>query len=289
MRLMMILVAVAALTGFAGAQRPAEASGTTQYVGFDRNEYPGDDALPALRRHFSFVGYWLTNPPGAQGTGEQSNSWKGKREVLVKHGFGFLVLANGKEDAEILKAQKTSGKTAEAIGRQDAMAAVSAAKAERFPAGTILFLDQEEGGRLLPEQADYLLGWTEAVARSGFQPGAYVSGQAVPDGPGKTITTAQDIRARVASKHLHHVTLWVYNDACPPSNGCRLRPPAFSAGPDAAADVVAWQYAQSPRRPEITASCAKTYAADGNCYVQEAPGMHLDLSVARSADPSHGR
>src|SRR6202158_5716511 len=214
MRLVMILVAAAALTGFAGAQRPAEASGTTQYVGFDRNEYPGDDALPALRRRFSFVGYWLTNPPGAQGTGELSNSWKGKREVLVKHGFGFLVLANGKEDAEILKAQKTSGKTAEAIGRQDAMAAVSAAKAERFPAGTILFLDQEEGGRLLPEQADYLLGWTEAVARSGFRPGAYVSGQAVPNGPGKTITTAQDIRARVASKHLHEVALWVYDDAC---------------------------------------------------------------------------
>src|ERR1700738_708054 len=114
MRLVMILVAVAALTGFAGAQRPAEMSGTTQHVGFDRNEYPGDGALPALRQHFSFVGYWLTNPPG-----EQSNSWKGKREVLVKHGFGFLVLANGKEDAAILNTQKTSGKTAEAVGRQD--------------------------------------------------------------------------------------------------------------------------------------------------------------------------
>jgi hypothetical protein len=284
MRLVIMLIGVTALTGLAGAQRPAEAPGMTQHVGFDRNEYPGDDALPVLRRHFSFVGYWLTNPPG-----EQTNSWKGKREVLVKHGFGFLVLANGKVDAVILKARKASGKTAEAIGRQDAMAAVSAAKAERFPAGTILFLDQEEGGRLLPEQADYLLGWTEAVARSGFRPGAYVSGQAVPDGPGKTITTAQDIRARVASKHLHEVALWVYDDACPPSNGCTLRPPALSAGPDASADVVAWQYAQSPRRPEITASCAKTYAADGNCYVPEAPGMHLDLSVARSADPSHGR
>src|SRR5260370_42051631 len=136
MRLVMILVAVSALTGFAGAQRPAEASGTTQQLGFGRNEYPGDDALPALRRHFSFVGDWLTNPPGAQGTGEQSNSWKGKREVLVKRGLGFLVLASGKEDADVLKAQKTSAKTAYAIGRQEAIAAVSAGGAERLPEGT---------------------------------------------------------------------------------------------------------------------------------------------------------
>jgi hypothetical protein len=95
--------------------------------------------------------------------------------------------------------------------------AIATAQHEHFPAGTVLFLDQEEGGRLLPEQADYLFGWTEAVARSAYKPGAYVSGQAVDDGPGKKITTAQDIREHVASKHLHPVALWIYDDACPPS------------------------------------------------------------------------
>jgi hypothetical protein len=264
-----------------GQQLPT-ARGSAEQIGFDRNDYPGDAALPVLRKHFSFAGYWLTNPPG-----ETSNSWLGKRDALLKQGFGFLVLANGKDDAVILKAMKTSKTSAEAVGRRDAEAVITTAKQEHFPAGTILFLDQEEGGRLLPEQADYLFGWTEAVSRSPYKAGAYVSGQAVPDGPGKTITTAQDIRTQIAAKQLHPVALWVYDDGCPPSNGCTLRPPSLKASGTPGA--VVWQYAQSPRRKEITASCAKTYAADGNCYLPDLPGMHLDLSVADSSDPSHGR
>ena len=257
-------------------------SGMTQHIGFDRNEYPGDAALAVLRKHFSFVGYWLTNPPG-----ETSNSWLGKRAVVVAKGFGFLVLANGKDDVDIVKAMKAARKSAEAVGQVDAAAAVVAAHREHFPAGAIVFLDQEEGGRLLPEQADYLLGWTETVARSAYKAGAYVSGQMVEDGPGKTITTAQDIRERVAAKHLHPVALWVYQDGCPPSNGCTLNAPLLSASgtPDAAI----WQFAQSPRRKEITGACAKTYDAAGNCVLPELPAVHLDLSVSRSADPSHGR
>jgi hypothetical protein len=263
-------------------QQTAAVREAAEHVGFDRNDYPGDAALPVLRKHFSFVGYWLTNPPG-----EITNSWRGKRDVLLKQGFGFLVLANGKDHAVILKAMKAGKISAEAVGRRDAEAAISAAQQDHFPAGTIVFLDQEEGGRLLPEQADYLFGWTEAISRSPYKAGGYISGRAVPDGPGKTITTAQDIRAQVAARHLHPVALWVYNDGCPPSNGCTLRPPPLSAS--GTPDAVVWQFAQSPRRKEITASCAKTYAADGNCYLPELPGMHLDLNVARSADPSHGR
>jgi len=258
------------------------AAGAQQHIGFDRNEYPGDGELAVLRKHFSFVGYWLTNPPG-----ETTNSWRGKRATLVAKGFGFLVLANGKDDVDIVKAMKTLGKSAEGVGQQDAAAAVAAAQGEHFPAGTIVFLDQEEGGRLLPEQSDYLLGWTEMVARSAYKPGAYVSGQAVNDGAGKKITTAQDIRERVKAKHLHPVALWVYDDACPPSNGCKLQPPALSAS--GTPDAVVWQFAQSPRRPELTSACAKTYDSAGNCVVPELPAIHLDLSVSRSTDPSHGR
>ncbi|WP_213803821.1 glycoside hydrolase domain-containing protein [Granulicella sp. dw_53] len=279
----LIVFGLSVSSPFARAQKSATPSlAAVQNLGFDRNDYPGDAALPALRRHFAFAGYWLTNPPG-----EQSNSWLGKRDVLLKQGFGFLVLANGKEDAEILKAMKAGRGSATAIGQRDAADAVSAAQREHFPAGTVLFLDQEEGGRLLPEQADYLLGWTEGVARSVYKPGAYVSGQTVSEGHGQTITTARNIQEQVASKHLHTVTLWVYDDACPPSNGCTLQPPALGAS--ATPEAAVWQYAQSPRRKENTAACAKTYAADGNCYLPELPGMHLDLSVASSPDPSHGR
>ncbi len=238
--------------------------------------------MPTLRKHFAFVGYWLNTPPGERG----GYNWAGKRDILRGAGFGFLLLWNGRLDAEILKAQR-SGTGPEALGAREGVAAVGAARREHFPAGATIFLDQEEGGRMLPEQMGYLLAWTEAVATGGYRPGVYGSGQPVPDGPGRTITTADDIRAQAQLKGQHEVAMWVYQDACPPAPGCVLTAPALGKSGTSGADV--WQYAQSPRRPEITRGCAKTYAADGNCYLPELPSVQLDLSVAGTADPSRGR
>ncbi len=249
------------------------------YLGIDSNEYPGGQALVSLKRHFDFIGYWLNNPPGAR-----RNDWVGKRTAVVHAGFGFLVLANGKLDKQIKAAHVAPG----VLGANDGRAAAAAATREGFPARTIIFLDQEEGGRLLPEQMAYLLGWTGAVETSGFRPGIYISGQPVPDGPGHALTTAQHVKAELAARHLPEVAMWVYQDACPPAPGCSLQPPALEASGTPGA--IAWQYAQSPRRPAITASCAKTYAPDGNCYAGEASTrVTYDLSVAGSADPSQGR
>jgi hypothetical protein len=287
------LAATATLTAAAAlAQQPSVADRTPNlaraYLGFDRNDYPGDAALPELRKLFSFTGYWLTNPPGAT-----HNSWLGKRDLLLRNGFGFLIVANGRLDAEILRAAK-QGRSAAAFGREDAAAAVAAAQREGFPAAAILFLDQEEGGRLLPEQADYLLAWTESVADSAFRPGVYASGQPVADGRGPngkpaTITTIRDIRARVAAGHLHPIAFWVTQDACPPAPGCVLQPdplpPDLSGTPDAAA----WQFAQSPRRKSITQACARTYAPDGNCDTPAPARFDVDLTTAPTPDPSHGR
>jgi hypothetical protein len=60
----------------------------------------------------------------------------------------------------------------------------------------------------------------------------------------------------------------------------------LSAAPDP--DLTVWQYSQSPRRPEITKSCAATYAADGNCYAPGFPKIFLDMDVANRPDPSNG-
>ena len=256
-------------------------------LGFDRNDYPGQAALPELRRHFAFAGYWLNAPPG-----ERASSWLGHREALIRAGFGFLLLWNGKLDAEIVQAGK-AGTHAEALGRVEAEAAIRAARAEGFPMGAVLFLDQEEGGRLLPEQAAFLLAWTEAVSQTGYRPGVYASGQPVDEGPAPggrgrvTITTAEDIGARVRAGGLHEVALWVAQDACPPAPGCVLVAPALAKSGTPRAAV--WQFAQSPRRPAITAACARTYGADGNCGLEQLPGMPLDFDVAETSDPSHGR
>src|SRR5712692_7294454 len=66
------------------------------YLGFDRNIYPRDAALPVLRKTFAFTSYWLGPPPG-----EKTNTWHGKRELLRSQGFGFLVLYRGPESREL--------------------------------------------------------------------------------------------------------------------------------------------------------------------------------------------
>ena len=299
MRLLLRALPVLALAAIAFAQSappaagPASvqqnpASGHQTYAGFDANDYPGDAQLPALRKQFAFTGYWLTNPPLAN-----ANPWVGKRKVLLRNGFGFLVVADGRWDKEILRAQK-SGKSPSALAREDAAAAVAAARREGFPPGTILFLDQEEGGRLLSEQADYLLAWTEAVAASAYRPGVYASGQPVPDGKGPdgkpvTITTIQDIRQHVAAQHLHEIAFWVIQDACPPAPGCVVQTTPPSPDLSGVLNADAWQYAQSPRNKSSTQSCRATYNSDGNCYAPGIPHYELDLSVSSSPDPSHGR
>ena len=285
MRLLHIALAALAITA-AAAQQPASAH--ENYAGFDANEYPGDALLPALHKQFAFTGYWLTNPPRTN-----SNPWVGKRDVLLRNGFGFLVLADGRWDKEIVAAKK-SGKPPAALAREDAAAAVAAAKREGFPPGTILFLDQEEGGRMLDEQAAYLLGWTEAVAATAYLPGVYASAHPVSDGKGPdgkpvTITTIDDIRQQVAAKHLHPVAFWAIQDACPPAPGCVVqtaRPPSPDLSGILGAD--AWQYAQSPRT-NFAQACAATYSRDNNCYAPGISTFAVDLSAARSPDPSHGR
>jgi hypothetical protein len=249
------------------------------YLGFDRNDYPGDGALEILRKTFSFSGYWLSAPPG-----EASNSWPGKREILNSNGFGFLVLFNGRLDRQIKPRSNAS-----ALGASDAAAAVAAARMEGFPEGTIIFLDQEEGGRMLPEQRAYAYAWVDGVNSAGFRAGIYCSGIAVKEGGGTNITTANDLRDTEEGRK---IIFFVYNDACPPSTGCVFPgnppPPSQSGIPFAAV----WQFAQSPRRRGLTASCPSHYDSDGNCYaplLQGADRVHLDIDSATSPDPSSGR
>jgi hypothetical protein len=270
-----ILLVGVALILFHPPANPAEKP--SSFLGFDRNEYPGDQSLKGLRATFSYAGYWLNNPPGAN-----ANTWAGKRGNLEAAGFGFLVLFNG-------RLYRVLGSVARAseLGKADAQLAVQAVKREGFPAQTIIFLDQEEGGRLLPEQKAYLFAWVDGVHQAGFRAGVYCSGIAAKEKSGDSVITAEDIRQNAGARP---ITYWVTNDACPPSPGCAFprRPPSPKASGVAFADV--WQFAQSPKRKDVAASC-KGYHADGSCY---APGvgdqrMHLDLNAAISPDPSHGR
>ena len=249
-----------------------------QHLGFDRNDYPGDNRLAALHQTFAFTGYWLNNPPGAK-----SNSWTGKRETIEKAGFGFVVVYNGKTYAQL------KGNEAEELGSADGQGAVALAKKEGFPVNAIIFLDQEEGGRLLEEQKAYLFAWIDAVNSGGYKAGVYCSGIPATEKSGETIVTANDIRENAGDRH---VAYFIANDACPPSPGCVFSKPAV-APKDSGIDFAdVWQFVQSPRRPDLTKSCAETYHADGNCYppnVDHKTRLHVDVEVATEPDPSHGR
>jgi Domain of unknown function (DUF1906) len=276
----LIAGAVALLTaGFQPMPNPGARPAQAGYIGFDRNNYPGDANLKILRQTFSYSSYWLNNPPGAK-----TNFWTGKRKTLQAAGFGFLVLFNGRTYAEI----KSAGNAAK-LGSSDAAAAVSAARAEGFPLQTTIFLDQEQGGRLLPEQRAYLHAWIDGVNSAQFTTGVYCSGIGAKEGPGVFIVTAEDIRKNAGERKIKY---WVVNDSCPPSPGCTVSRKNLS--PEASgipfADV--WQFSQSPKRADFASGCSATYNKDGNCYppgIDHTQQLHVDLDVASSSDPSHGR
>lgn len=248
------------------------------YLGFDRNDYPGDGALPFLRKTFAYTGYWLNVPPGAR-----VNNWKGKRKTVEATGFGFLVLFNGRLYAELKKVPNAGD-----LGRSDAAAAVAAAKREGFPRDTVIFLDQEQGGRMLPEQRAYIQAWVDGVHAAGFRPGVYCSGIPADEGNGSKVISAEDIRGLTDNRD---VKFWVTNDACPPSPGCAIgTPPRPTDSGLRFADV--WQFAQSPKRRDVAAACPANYDKDGSCYAPGFPAsqhMYVDLNTATSADPSDGR
>jgi hypothetical protein len=252
----------------------------TFYLGFDRNDYPGDANLKALRQTFSYTGYWLNNPPG-----ERANTWAGHRAAVESAGFGFLVLFNGRLYAEL-----KSVANAKKAGNSDAQAAVASARREGFPAKTIIFLDQEQGGRMLPEQKAYIYAWVDAVTAAGFRAGIYCSGIASKDD--NNVITAEDIRQ---SSEGRHIVFWAINDACPPAPGCTfpVKPPTHPPSPAQSGVGYAevWQFAQSPQRKDVAGRCSG-YSRDGACYPPGVPvtqQLQVDLNTATSPDPSHGR
>jgi hypothetical protein len=248
---------------------------TPTYLGFDRNAYPGDSNLKALHQTFTYTGYWLNNPPG-----ERTNTWAGHRPAVESAGFGFLVLFNGRLYAEL-----KSIANATKLGNSDAHAAAAAARREGFPARTIIFLDQEQGGRMLPEQKAYIYAWVDGVTAAGFRAGVYCSG--IPAADDDNVVTAEDIRTNASGRDISY---WVTNDACPPAPGCVVPTRAANPTQSGVGFAEVWQYAQSPQRKDVAGRCPG-YARDGSCYPDRSGGQErpVDLNLATSPDPSHGR
>ena len=279
-----LFLAASCSSSLAAQKKNAAPADAPTYLGFDANDYPGDAALPVLKQTFSFAGYWLNPPPGEE-PGEHVNSWAGKRATIQQSGFGLLVLFNGRWERELKNPEHATS-----LGASDAKAAIEAAQREGFSRGTIIFLDQEEGGNMTPDQIAYLLAWFDGVIAAHFGAGVYCSGMpanARAEDPG---IAAEDIHTQAATRHISY---FVYNDACPPAPGCVYGKNAPAPSASGVKFAAAWQYAQSPRRHQFTKSCSATYDRDGNCYPPAMPAgaapILLDLDSATSPDPSHTR
>lgn len=267
----LLVSTVAVLLALPTCSRPQ--SRQSSFLGFDLNDYPGDDGLAVLRKTFVFSGYWLSPPPG-----EKQTTWLGTRSTLQAQGFGLAVLFNGRTTRDLKSVPDAIRK-----GESDASDASVLARHEGFPSGTTIFLDVEEGGRLTPPYYEYVNAWIDGLAKANFRAGAYCSAVPVND-----ITACKDIQDHLGGRKL---VLWVFNDVCPPSPGCVFPKSPPLVAQSGAADATVWQIAQSPRVKPRTSRCAASYNRDGNCY---APGdtahkWFLDIDVANSANPSAPR
>jgi hypothetical protein len=244
------------------------------FLGFDRNDYPGDDAMKFLRKDFAFTSYWLGNPPQTK-----SNSWSRKREFLRSLGYGFLPLFAGPTSGELRDGPYTLKRIA-----SDAQAAIAGARKEGFPSGTVIFLDIEEGGRLPSTYFTYLKLWASTLAEAGYRAGVYCSAIPIDEDEGLWLITSDFIRDKVKPTELVY---WVFNDACPPSPGCSTVQAPLAPSQSGIPYAQVWQFVRSPRDKDSARHC-RGYAKDGNCYshLDEARTFNLDLNLATSADPS---
>ena len=150
--------------------------------GFDTREYPGDDVMRAWRdaSPYRWVGFYLP-APCYTGT-----SWQGRRPVLEGMGWRMAVLFVGEQDwADAAHAADAAGPdgaplrctrtnlTAERAAA-DGAAAVSAAAAEGFPAGTVVYLDVERVEGVSDALGTYVRRWFDTVLGDGrYVPGLY--------------------------------------------------------------------------------------------------------------------
>ena len=143
------------------------------FAGFDRSDYPGDAEIAWLEANtnLTWCGYYLGPSPSHAGT-----SWMGKRARLIAAGMGIAPLYVG-EQVTGPGSHNPSLEKGTADGQQAADLLVQ----EKFPSGSAVYLDLENGPPLPPVLAGYVASWCDAVKARGFQPGVYCSHTFAPE------------------------------------------------------------------------------------------------------------
>jgi len=138
------------------------------FAGFDRSTYPGDPLMTAIiqNTNLCWCGFYLGPAPSHPDT-----SWMKQRAFLKGLGFGLAPLYVGQQ----VTGPGSHNVTA-AQGKIDAQQAASLASLAGFPAGSIIFLDIEQGPPPDPKTIVYYRAWVEEFAtNTKYAPGVYCS------------------------------------------------------------------------------------------------------------------
>src|SRR5687768_8911167 len=164
-----------------GPIRPTLPQAPTSVPGFDTRNYPGDAAMQTWRANspYQWVGYYLPAPCFT------NRSWVGKRSTLHSQRWGTAVLFVGEQDWRAMGRADSAGVAVEGSrctvanltsenGRSHAQVADSAAFAEGFTPGTIVFLDVERVDSVSAALTGYVRAWfNELLAQGKYRPGLY--------------------------------------------------------------------------------------------------------------------
>jgi len=167
----------------------ADEAETGRHLGFDTHAYPGDAKMKkwkdAPNAPYEWVGYYLPGAPC-----HKDASWSGKRDTLIRMGWGLAVVYVGQQSWNrtpraltpkqlALLAKRGATCNADLLsadrGATEAVDAIRRTEGEGFPKGTVIFLDIERAERMPARLRDYYKGWVATVLRDGrYRPGVYV-------------------------------------------------------------------------------------------------------------------
>jgi len=208
------------------------------FLGFDRNDYPGDAAMKLLRKEFSFTSYWLGNPPG-----EKSIPVR-KRELFARKAGALSAVST----AHFPPAPRRTT-LSQARRRRRANPLLRALKKD-FLRPVIFWILKKAASTGALRHLPQTLGL--CTFRSWFRAGVYAPN------PRRRRRSPTLITARFHSRQMKATELSIGSSTIlSPSLGC-VTPQNSLARKSGVAYAQVWQFVRSPRDKETARHCAAT-------------------------------
>jgi hypothetical protein len=203
------------------------------FLGFDRSDYPGDAVMQSLWESvpdLTFVCLYLAPAPSHGNSG-----WMKAAPTLLSMGWGVVPTYVGQQVIGVGSHVVTA-----AQGTIDAGKAAELADAAHLSAGSVIYLDIENGGQMPQNQVGYVTAWiAEMHTNTDYWAGVYCSHH-------KTAQQVADAAAGIVAETGHDVPTWAYKpiDSGPSVIDLGGEQPRDPAGSGYAPAVV-WQYRMS--------------------------------------------